>query len=140
MRAFTIRAKPSPISTADIIAVEQAFKITFPDFFKAFLLLYQGASVVENTYKVTPFSCFLPLRSTRSASIELILNGYKADYDTNLWLPFAIDAGGWVFVISLAADTYGQVWLDRCNYGEEPPFVYVDSSFETFLDQMQESN
>lgn len=139
MKILTITSPGRPITPADLAAVEERAGLSFPAYFRDFLLKYSGCLVKEGCYEgVSSISGFLPLRSSRSASIEMILEGYRMDHNTREWLPFAIDAGGWIYAISLAEATYGQVWLDRFNSGENNPFKFIAASFESFIDQLSD--
>ncbi|MBW8683838.1 SMI1/KNR4 family protein [Chitinophaga rhizophila] len=137
MKTLTITWQAAPVELADVKAVEALGGITFPNNVRDFFLKYSGCSVKEQYFTEScSFLGILPLRSDRSASVELILEGYLEDMETRDWLPFAIDAGGWVFAVSLAEDTYGQVWLDRFDSGEEDPFKFLAPSFEAFVNQL----
>ena len=139
MKTLTITHGGMSLDRAEIAAVEALSGVTFPAYFTEFLFKYNGCHVKEDHFTEScSFTGFLPLRATRTASIEMILEGYLVDLETREWLPFAIDSGGWVFVISLAPSTYGQVWLDRFNLGEKDPFKFLSPSFEAFIDQLYE--
>lgn len=137
MRKLTKKDIGKSISQSELQEFELRSNYILPGYFRNFLLEYNGSSVKENKFGTHSFTTFLPLKSTRSASIEIILEGYKSDLNTDKWLPFAIDSGGWVFVISLEEKTNGQVWIDKFDSGLEDPFEYLAPSFEDFLNALQ---
>lgn len=138
MKKLTTVSKLITIMKDEIDRFEVEMQISFPDYFKEFLLQYNGVDTKEvlfgDRYWVQNF---LPLKSELNASIEKVLEGMEVNYNRREWIPFAIDPGGWVYSISLNNDTKGQVWLDRFDSGEEFPFEYVALSFEDFINGLQ---
>jgi hypothetical protein len=122
----------------EITEFERRNVFPLPLYFRSFLLKYNGASVKETYYNGKPtFSSFLALVSERNSSIEKVIEAYKTDLETDQWLPFASDSGGWVYCISIAPETLNQVWVDRFDSGEENPFRFVAPSFEEFINGLE---
>ena len=134
MKNLTIENQISETKEEEIIIFFKEKDIKVPDNYIGLISKYGGARINENYYKDKYcIQNILPLYSKRNASIEKIIETYLEEENTENWLPFAIDPGGWVFVISLYKDTYGQIFIDRFDSGEENPFVFVTDSLDEFI-------
>lgn len=135
-----IRSRQSTDAKNDIMYIEQRFGLNFPDYLVVFLEKYNGAKVKECYFNENHIlKIFLQLRKNDLlASIESILEGHQF-YGDNLYIPFAIDSGGWDYNVSIHPDTYGQVWVDKFDSGEENPFEFVCNSFEEFINGLTEN-
>ena len=124
-------------TSEEIAEFESKHGICFPDYFKEFILKYNGCEIEKNAHsEQIAVDNFLPLYSSFNPSIDDILEGYLHNYESRTWLPFGIDEGGWVFVISLHEESLGQVFIDRFDKGEEIPFKKLADSFEDFINAL----
>ncbi|MEH0155546.1 SMI1/KNR4 family protein [Limibacter armeniacum] len=140
MQELTIEIQGKKVTLEELTSFEKELDMTLPDIYKEVLLKYGGSRVKENTYSSkASISFFLSLSSKRNATAKNIIETYKEEYGAALWLPFATDSGGWVFNISIAKDTYGQVWIDKFDSGDSDPFEYVSPSLEEFIDSLKSS-
>ena len=123
---------------SDIDFFEKQYGVKFPDSLKKFLLKYDGAMVKGTCFNGAPtFKEILNLnKHPVSASIEEILKGHQS-YGYKNFIPFAIDSGGWDYDVSISPETYGQVWVNKFDSGEENPFEFVRNSFEEFIDSLE---
>jgi hypothetical protein len=146
MKELTIRYKELSVSIDEISDFEKKYDITFPDYFKEFLLLYNGAGLVENWLiqdeTIYIVNNILPLHSNINASIELILPAVKDPVDgigRNDLIPFGIDPGGRPFYVSTGESDYGYVYYDLLGIVEEheDPLLKIADSFEEFINRLQ---
>jgi hypothetical protein len=141
MQKLTIIDQRSQLFNFDDIAfLENKFNLKFPEFLIDFFRVYQSARIKERYYNGEPIIkkiLFLRKHET-SASTEEILDGHIF-HGYNNYIPFAIDSGGWDYNVSINPDTYGQVWVDKFDSGEENPFEFVCNSFEEFINGLTEN-
>ena len=125
-------------SINDFDRIEREFSITFPDFLKSFLLQFEGAFVDDTCYngKETFKDVLNVYKHEHYASVEEILKGHKV-YGIEGFIPFAIDSGGWDYNVSIKPDTYGQVWVNKFNSGDEDTMTFVAPSFEEFIRELK---
>ena len=127
-------------SLEDIMDFERKNEIKVPELLREFLLMYEGLYLSEDQsyYKKAntnyEVSMILYLNENETyPSIEAILGGHK-EQGTKEFIPFAIDSGGRDYCVSINSETYGQVWIDKFDSGEEDPMEFVTNSFEDFID------
>lgn len=122
----------------DISSLEASLAIDFPTDLKSLLLLYNGCQTKEHVFKrddgvFESINTFLKLRSNQQdASVEAIFEGH-AYYNIKGFIPFAIDSGGWDYNVSINSETYGQVWINQFDSGEEDTMKFVATSLEIFI-------
>jgi hypothetical protein len=108
---------------------------SFTDFFEKYEGLYldESQSYYKNNDRMYEIHSILHLRkNSEYASVEAILEGQKY-YGIEGYIPFAIDSGGWDYNVSINPETYGQVWVDKFDSGEENTMEFVADSFEEFI-------
>jgi len=138
MKSLKPNSKALEFSNEELIEIQARFNISFPDYFVSFLKTFGGTSTKEMIFNDKFWvNFFLPLKSNLSSSIESTLQTYKEELNTNIWLPFAVDSGGWVFNIALNVEINGQIWIDKFDSGEEDTMEFVAPSFEKFIDGLQ---
>lgn len=146
MRSLTILQDNRRVKHLDeILAFEKEMQIEFPSILRQVLLKYEGCATKEYIYfrkgdhsnKFDAVSQFLFLRDSNGggASIEAIYKGHQF-YGIRGFIPFAIDAGGWDYCVSIKTETFGQIWVDEFDAGEEDPFRFVASSMEELIGGM----
>lgn len=141
MKDLIVLRKSKEITQSDIDNLELNIELTLPNFLKELILNYGGCRVRKNMFTERFFVLrFLTPQSNRTISIEKLFGSYKASEDPRSWLPFAIDSGGWVFNVSITEETYGQVWVDRFDSGDEDSHTFVASSLEEFIEGLEEEN
>lgn len=128
---------------AKLFIIENKISAQLPSFFKDLLFMVEGSTIKENVYydkeRRTFFSIhqFLEIDVIEKAAdkIEKMTNGDVNYISCNelLFIPFAIDSGGWSYHISLAKVTYNEIWLNCFDNNEENPFNFVASSLEEFV-------
>ncbi len=109
-----------------------------PDILKGFLVKYEGAFLGSVEYNGIPaFKEVLCLNKNEDfASVEAILEGHKEE-GIEGFIPFGIDSGGWDYNVSINEETYGQVWVNKFDSGEENTMEYVAPSFEEFINGLR---
>jgi hypothetical protein len=121
-------------------------EIPIPNSIKEFLLEYEGCGIAdENSYYYdSDGNCheinqilYLKESDEGGASIQAIYKGHLF-YNNKGFIPFAIDSGGWDYNVSISEETYGQVWVDKFDSGEENPMHYVADSFEKFINNLED--
>jgi cell wall assembly regulator SMI1 len=132
-------------SMSDIEKFESDLDLRLPDFLKEFILKYEGGRPVseqrcyqlgnESSYELNQI-LYLRKSGIGGASIEAIFEGHKF-YGIEGFIPFGIDSGGWDFNVSINEDTYGQVWVNKFDSGEEDPMEFVALSFEDFINGLE---
>lgn len=143
MKKLTVKKDVRRISSREEIAQFELDKnIKFPEVLTSFLLEYEGLYLSDKeSYFVNKkgyleeLNCVLFLRKSddlSGASIEAILDGHREDGRTN-FIPFGTDSGGWDYCISVDLKTYGQVWVDKFDSGENDPMEFVAESLEEFI-------
>jgi hypothetical protein len=138
IRDLIIETRGKIVSEQELDGFLDQKRIAISPLFREFLLMYSGSVVQKRSFKERySFDMFVALTSQRAASIEQLMEGYRIDWQTTEWFPFAIDSGGWVFSLSLAGKRAGQVWLDQYGMGLKNPFKLVATSFEEFIDGLE---
>ncbi len=74
--------------------------------------------------------------SNKNPNIFSLIEG-NIFYENHDYLPIAIDGGGWVFNISLNANSYGEIWLNAFDSGDENSFRFVSKSLSEFLSNLK---
>jgi hypothetical protein len=129
-------------SMLEIERFENDFNLKLPDFLRAFILKYEGCRPVseqsyywidDETYCELNQVLYLRKSDLGGASIETILGDHKRNHIEG-FIPFAIDSGGWDFDVSINEETYGQVWTNKFDSGEEDAMQLVAPSFDEFID------
>ncbi|MCU0433093.1 MAG: SMI1/KNR4 family protein [Bacteroidia bacterium] len=143
MKCLTIlNNQESKVQPSDIDYFEERYKIKIPEKLKDFFLLFGGSRIKEMYYhrgeSLDQVCDILLVKSIQGKpSCESIYQGHLSYGDIG-FIPFAIDSGGWDYNVSINPDTYGQVWVDKFDSGEETPFEFVCNSFEEFIDGLTE--
>ncbi|WP_258098555.1 SMI1/KNR4 family protein [Marinoscillum pacificum] len=123
---------------SDFEKIETDSNILFPDTLKKFLLVYEGAFLgglyYQERYSIKEI--LFIYKKPDFPSIEAILEGHN-DFEIQGFIPFAIDSGGWDYNFSVNEESYGQVWVNKFDSGEENPMEFVSSSFEDFINGLE---
>ncbi|AFK05703.1 Cell wall assembly/cell proliferation coordinating protein, KNR4-like protein (plasmid) [Emticicia oligotrophica DSM 17448] len=119
-------------------SIETLYSINIPNGLKQFIVLYEGKQTIQKVYRresgiFDSINQFLYLDNENKASIKKIYEGHLF-YDIVGFIPFGIDSGGWDYNYSINPDTFGQVWLNKFDSGDEDTLEFVCSSFEKFID------
>jgi len=140
MKQLTIKEDLKRTSSLnDIIILENVLKIKFPLNLKELIIQYEGCTVEENVFFSEKVSSFFPINQflylceshIGGASIEAIYNGHFKDGITE-FIPFAIDPGGWDYNISINQKSFGEIWLNPFDNGNQE-YSFVASSLEEFI-------
>jgi len=143
MKKLTLRKDNRRVKSIDeVIAFEKQAGITFPQNLREFILAYEGSPLKESYFRqgerLHEINKVLYLReSEMGASIEAILEGHRY-YKEEGYIPFGIDSGGWDYNVSIKPETYGQIWVDKFDNGEEDPWEFVCNSLEELVDGLTE--
>ena len=143
MKKLSINFKFEGVDTSadDILAFERKYHVIFPDYLKAFLLIYGGTKVEENKY-LTQYtvSVFLSLLENKNASIEMILPVVRDEEEgvgRNDLIPFATDPGGRPFYVSTGESDEGCVYYDVIGLVADAPVRKIADSFEEFINKLE---
>lgn len=117
---------------------EQKYSLAIPNELKTILTIYGGNRTKERIYLrrtgiFDVISQFLNLNKEGEASVEKIYEGHLF-YGIVGFIPFGIDSGGWDYNYSTNEETFGQVWVNKFDSGDEDTLEFVCSSFEKFID------
>lgn len=138
MKVLTIIEQEKRIVNIDEFEIiEKKFNLKFPDILKDFILNYEGALIKETYYngEASFKEVLYLLKQEGFASIESILEGHEY-YKIKRFIPFGIDSGGWDYNFSLDSNTYGQVWVNRFDDGDENTMQLVATDFNDFIDSL----
>ncbi len=126
------------LSKNDFVDLERIVGSTLPKEFIEHYMKYNGGSPTEELAEANPS----PLHGFNSIkygalSIETLLKDYA---EQNIYfgkkIPFAYDAGGNLFVLSLEDDdTYGKVFFIGHEFVSEQNYEFVSDSFTEFVNQ-----
>ncbi|SHN34330.1 SMI1/KNR4 family protein [Chitinophaga sp. CF418] len=143
MKELTINFKFDGVGTSmdEISEFEKKYHVIFPDYLKAFLLVYGGTKIEETKY-LTQYtvSVFLPLLENRNASIEMILpvvRDVEEGGGRNDLIPFATDPGGRPFYVSTGESDNGCVYYDVIGLVADGSVRKIADSFEEFINNLE---
>lgn len=126
------------LTSLELEKFQDDFGIVLPNFFIDFFLKYEGTEVKEDTFKNQfQINRFLNFESKRNASFVSIYKTYVDEFSVKTWIPFAIDSGGWVFVLSILERDFGKVYIDKFDSGNENSFELLSPSFQDFMDGLE---
>lgn len=127
---------------SEISAFEVKYDIKFPDSLKQLIYDYEG-SYLSKSYYINNEGILhnvkeiLVLNEREGfASIEAIYIGHIS-YEIIGYIPFGIDSGGWDYNVSINEGTYGQIWVNKFDSGEENPLEFVCDSLETLITNLK---
>ena len=145
---------PGPaLSAQDFDQIEQRLAIIFPEEYKAFLQQYNGGRSDRELFfhvpgwpsKITLINDFLGFVPERAIDIDKNMDWLSGRLPKD-FLQIANDPGGNRILISMASDSYGQIYFwDHENEPAEPGPLLKDysniyllaCSFTKFLDQLK---
>jgi hypothetical protein len=146
MRKLTIKLRHKDIHaiTVDDLDVLREFIIgerPIPVSFVNFLSEYQGTTVKEYIFSdqrgatwIIGFFLKYP------EMLELTREFADSNVDNN-YIPFASDAAGWHFCISLSEKSYNAIFVNRwTDHKQEEAFLQIADSFEEFVKGLQEEH
>lgn len=143
MKKLTIITPATNVTETEISDFEKKYNITFPGFFKEFLLLHNGAGTEEHLYQkgesTYVINNFLPLLICRNSSMELALPIVRDPefYDRNDMLPFAFDPGGIPYFLAIGESNYGEVYYGVLGLGEKETVRKIAPTFVEFINGLQ---
>jgi len=133
-------------SMNEVIKYGNKLGVVFPENLALFISMYEGLYLnedesyyVNNNGILHELNSVLYLKYSKDlggASIEAILEGHKEE-GIEGFIPFGIDSGGWDYNVSINKETYGQVWVNKFDSGEENTMEYVAPSFEEFINGLR---
>jgi cell wall assembly regulator SMI1 len=130
------------LSVEAISKCEGAINVKFPVDFKNFYMSRNGGSPdPSGVYKDGEYYSvldILPLRADPgSESVEsMYINDVQEwDFFPKNLVPFAADAGGDYFCISVSGDDYGSIYLFAMDYYDDPErnLVHLANDFSSFI-------
>lgn len=144
MNKLTLRKDNRRIKSLDeVIAFEKEAGITFPQNLREFIVAYEGSQLKEKYFRrgdiLHEIHTVLYLRESDlgGASVEAILKGHRY-YKKEGFVPFGVDSGGWDYNVSIKPETYGQIWVDQFDNGEDNPWEFVCNSLEELVEGLSE--
>lgn len=134
-----IKQEGSP-TLVQIQDFEKIIGRNLPNDYKNFLRTYNAKTTVErltvranNEYMIHNW---LPLSSKEEISLSNIFEWTK-DLLLGKYLAFALDAGDWLFVISINDKDYGKVFFCRPDQELEKGLTLLADSFEEFVNGLE---
>ena len=139
MKTLTKWGHPYKTSEEEIYFLGSKIGQDIPADLKEVILKYAGNRVKEALFEERYFlDSFLEIKSEVNISITSVLEVLISEMNQEIWLPFAVDQGGWAFLYSIAPETFGQIWIFKAGIGEDDPFYFVASSLEDFVNGLEE--
>ncbi len=124
------------LTIEDIQDFEKELDIELTESYKEFILENNGGIPEKRHIGGYRIRKFYSLKYGGESRIEYMKN-VLGDAIPKGFIPIADDGGGWLFCLSLAKDTYGQVYF--CPLDREEVEL-VASSFEEFLGGLTEED
>jgi hypothetical protein len=144
MRQLTKTRLFKPISLEEINSFDIQNNFKLPNYLKEFFFNYNGSKIEENSYffnGIEYIVSFLPLLKNKfDTSVEVILPFVQSEemgvgrYDL---IPFAIDPGGRIFLVSIGGKDEGVIYYSIVGLGEDEPLRKIADSFEEFIDGLR---
>ncbi|RZJ56793.1 MAG: SMI1/KNR4 family protein, partial [Hymenobacter sp.] len=139
MEPLVFKGTERPITPVDLQAVEQQYSFTLPDDYKAHLLRSNGGWPVRDTFfqpdpegkgqvvkrSVNSFYAVRYGDDTLEESMESL----RSDLHPDL-VPFADDAGGDQFVLSVGSQDYGSIYYISHEFYTPPEGEYNEDTDE----------
>jgi hypothetical protein len=140
MRKLTIK-RPIPVTLSQILDCQNQLGIVFPEVYKEFLLLNNGQYPLEGTFtKEEDWTLSLVelycICNSESIGLLYIARMFYEKFMSKHFLPFG-DDGDWIFVISMRESDLGNVYAYRTDDVEDDCLIYLDASFEAFVDKLR---
>ena len=120
----------------DIATFGKVEGINLPIDYKYFLMTQNLFLSEDCYYKGYEIHHFYPFSDSAELSLQIAFRALK-DFFQNSFIPFADDAGGWQFVISLRNKDYGKVYFCRMDEELEDALTLLADSFEEFIDGLE---
>lgn len=138
----------SPVTTADLAALEQRLAIVLPEDLKAHYLRHNGGrpgpADFEKDGEWYGIHQMMPMvHGGRNIDFEASYRSLVLDnplFPSGV-IPFAYDEGGDYFVYSVRPDSYGQILFVQSDYFEEPEryVIFLSPSLTAFFDALAEA-
>ena len=142
MKLLHINKKGPDVTLEHFGKIEKTIEAKLPQDFRLFLEKQNPKSTIErsiikgdNEYIIFNW---LPLSENDELSLASTFEWTK-DLLEGKYLAFALDAGDWLFVISINQKDYGQVFFCRPDQ-ELNEITKLADSFEEFIDMLQPYN
>ena len=125
------------LTEEELSAFEYQYDVALPKDFKEHYLQYNGGyppyeNVKGKQHRFT-INSFYPIKYG-VLPIEKIISDYeKSGIVFEDKIPFAYDNGGNIYLISVAQNTYGYIYIVEAERAEDKAFVLVSESFTDFL-------
>ena len=125
------------LTAEELAAFEQQYNIALPKAFKEHYLKYNGGyppyENVKGKDHLFTINGFYPIKYG-ALSVEKIISDYeKSGVVFDGKIPFAYDNGGNIYLVSVAQDTCGYIYIVEAECVENKAFVLVSETFTDFL-------
>lgn len=125
------------LTAEELTAFEYQYDIALPKDFKEHYLQYNGGyppyENVKGKQHLFTINSFYPIKYG-VLPIEKIISDYeKSGIVFEDKILFAYDNGGNIYLISVAQNTYGYIYIVEAERAEDKAFVLVSESFTDFL-------
>ncbi|SKC47562.1 SMI1/KNR4 family protein [Ohtaekwangia koreensis] len=139
MKLLQINEKGPDVTGEEFDKFEKIVEAKLPEDFKLFLEKQNPKrtierSIVKGDNQYTVFN-WLPLSESDELSLASTFEWTK-DLLEGKYLAFALDAGDWLFVISINQNDYGQIFFCRPDQ-ELSEIIKLADSFEEFIIALQ---
>ena len=143
MKELIIISSESKPTVDQISSFESAIGNMLPNDYKSFLMNHNPKTTIERLVSKNEIEYiiynWLPLSSVEELSIENTF-GWTKDFLDGKYLDFALDAGDWLFVISINSTDYGQVFFCRPDQELHDGLTHLANSFAEFINMLEPSN
>lgn len=125
------------LTAEELTAFEYQYDIALPKDFREHYLQYNGGyppyENVKGKQHLFTINSFYPIKYG-VLPIEKIISDYeKSGIVFEDKIPFAYDNGGNIYLISVAQNAYGYIYIVEAERAEDKAFVLVSESFTDFL-------
>ena len=129
------------LTAEELTAFEYQYDIALPKDFKEHYLQYNGGyppyENVKGKQHLFTINSFYPIKYG-VLPVEKIISDYeKSGIVFEDKIPFAYDNGGNIYLISVAQNTYGYIYIVEAERAGDKAFVLVSESFTDFLNSFQ---
>ncbi len=152
MKVLTKKYPNTPVALSEIEDFEKSIGVCLPTTYKNFILEYAGCPTLEcqSSEGFIDFFFMFSFPTTQKSSVVKEYFRIREDLDSMLtdnedwfeeswlqkWLPFGMDAFGNLFCIQLTGSGTGGVFFYNHETADDDPFLFMNSSFEEFIDSL----
>ena len=141
MKELTIRIGEKLPKKGELREFEKKYKIKLPVSFAEFLLK-QNPVYTEECYFFAHGRTFgigfMPfVKGGKGSAIQKAMEIHFVSFFDKKYIPFGMDSGGWLFVISVQKVDYGLVYFARTDSELTEALTLLAADFDDFIDNLK---